>query len=221
MWKAQHLEGQQEIDQLHVPVGQPVRLTMISQDVIHDFYVPAFRLHADVLPGRYTTMWFEATQPGTYQLFCSQYCGLNHAHMIGQVIAMAPSEFETWLASGAYESPAAAGAALFQQLGCNTCHRNDSERRAPVLEGLYGQPVLLQNGQTVTADDNYLRESIVDPNAKIVAGYQPIMPTFQGRVSEEQLIQLIAYIRSLGSAPPGVPPVSPPSSTILTPGPGR
>lgn len=219
MWQVEHQEGQQEIDELHVPVGQAVRLTMISQDVIHDFYVPAFRLHADVLPGRYTTLWFQATQAGTYHLFCSQYCGLNHANMIGSVIAMEPRDYEAWLSSGAYNSPASAGAKLFQQLGCNVCHRNDSERRAPVLEGLYGRPVLLQTGETVIADDNYLRESILDPNAQIVAGYQPIMPTFRGRVSEEQLIQLIAYIKSLGNEQPGVPPVSPPSETILTPEP--
>jgi cytochrome c oxidase subunit 2 len=216
-WSAQHQEGQQEMGELHVPVGEPVRLTMISQDVIHDFYVPDFRLHADVLPGRYTTLWFEATQPGSYRLFCSQYCGLNHANMTGLVIAMDPRDFATWLSSGSYQSPAAAGAALFQQLGCNTCHRADSERRAPVLSGLYGQPVRLTTGEIVIADDNYLRESILDPNAQIVEGYQPIMPTFRGRVSEDQVNQLIAYIRSLGSATTTLPPVSPPNDLVLTP----
>ncbi len=221
MWEAQHQEGQLEINELHLPVGQPMRLTLISQDVIHDFYVPAFRVHADVLPGRYTTLWFEATQAGTYHLFCSQYCGTNHATMTGWIYALEPRDYAAWLASGAYQSPASAGQKLFQQLGCNTCHRSDSLRRAPVLEGLYGQPVRLQTGETVVADDNYLRESILQPNAQVVAGYQPIMPTFQGRISDEQLYQLIAYIKSLGAQSPGLPPVSPPSDTILTPEPYR
>jgi cytochrome c oxidase subunit 2 len=217
MWKVQHPEGQTEIDELHVPVGQAVRLNMISQDVIHDFYVPAFRLHTDVLPGRYTTLWFQTTKAGTYHLFCSQYCGLNHAEMTGSVIVMEPRDYSAWLTTGAFQSPASAGENLFQQLGCNTCHRNDSQRRAPVLEGLYGHPVLLASGETVVADDNYLRESILYPNAKIVAGYQPIMPTFLGRVSDEQINELIAYIRSLENAQSSPPPVSPPSNLILTP----
>lgn len=218
MWLVQYPQGQQEIDQLHVPVGEPVRLTLISEDVIHDFYVPDFRLHQDVLPGRYTTLWFQADRVGTYHLLCSQYCGLNHASMTGWVYAMAPADYETWLTSGtAFNSPASRGAKLFQQLGCSVCHREDSQSRAPNLEGLYGHPVLLQNGQTVIADDNYIRTKILDPNAQLPVGYQPIMPSFRGRVSEADINDLIAYIKSLGSVSPGLPPVSAPSGAILTP----
>ena len=218
MWLVQYPQGQQEIDQLHVPVGEPVRLTMISEDVIHDFYVPDFRLHQDVLPGRYTTLWFQADRVGTYHLFCSQYCGLNHASMTGWIYAMAPRDYEAWLTSGtSFNSAASRGAKLFQRLGCAECHREDSQSRAPNLEGLYGHPVLLQNGQTVTADDNYIRTKILDPNAQLPVGYQPIMPSFRGKVSETEIDELIAYIKSLGNVPPGLPPPGPPSGAILTP----
>ncbi len=205
MWKAQHPTGQREINTLHVPIGQPVRLIMTSEDVIHDFYVPAFRIKTDVLPGRYTSLWFQATQPGTYNLFCSQYCGTGHSQMVGQVIVQTPADYQAWLGGGPQQSPAQIGAGLFQQLGCNACHRPDSQARAPWLGGIYGQPVHLNNGQTVTADDNYIRESIVNPTAKIVQGFQPIMPSFQGRVTEEQIFDLIAYIQSLGPSAPGAP----------------
>jgi cytochrome c oxidase subunit 2 len=209
MWKFQHQDGQREIDELHVPVGRDVKLTMATEDVIHSFFVPAFRIKADVVPGRYSSTWFRATQPGKYHLFCAEYCGTNHSGMIGWVYVMEPAEYEAWLSGGATEgSLASNGQKLFQQLGCSTCHLSNGQGRGPRLEGIYGKPVLLDNGESVTADDNYVRESIVDPKAKIVAGFQPIMPTFQGIVNEEQLLQLIAYIRSLGAGE-GAGPESP------------
>jgi cytochrome c oxidase subunit 2 len=216
MWKFEHLDGQREINQLHVPVGRDVRLTMVSQDVIHSFYVPAFRVKQDVLPGRYTTVWFQATKPGTYHLFCAEYCGTNHSGMIGQVVVMEPAQYQIWLSGGAGEgSLAANGQKLFRDLACDTCHRGDTGARGPDLAGLFGKPVTLQAGNKVVADDSYIRESIVNPTAKVVFGYQPIMPTFQGQISEEGLLQLLAYIKSLeakppvaGAAPPAAPPVT-------------
>ncbi|HEX9115216.1 MAG TPA: cytochrome c oxidase subunit II, partial [Anaerolineae bacterium] len=209
MWKVQQPTGQREINTMHVPAGQPIKLVMTSEDVIHDFYVPAFRIKADVLPGRYATLWFQPTQPGTYHLFCSQYCGVAHSLMVGDVIVMSPADYQTWLQGGPQQSPAQIGAGLFQQLGCNACHVPGSAARAPNLAGLFGSQVHLNNGQTVVADENYIRESILSPSAKIVAGYQPIMPSFQGRVSEDQLFDLIAYIQSLGSqGPSGAPPAA-------------
>ncbi len=206
MWKFQHLDGQREINELHVPLGRPVKLTMTSEDVIHDFFVPAFRVKADVLPGRYTTLWFEPTVPGRYHLFCAEYCGTKHSGMIGQVVVMEPSEYQTWLSGGASEgSLASAGAKLFADLACNTCHRPDAQGRGPVLEGLFGGTVALQNGETVAVDEAYVRESILTPSAKITAGFQPIMPTFQGLVTEEQLLELVEYIKSLKGLPQ-VPP---------------
>lgn len=208
MWKFQHTGGQREIDELHVPINRDVRLTMISQDVIHSFFVPEFRVKQDVLPGRYTTAWFHAIKPGRFHLFCTQYCGTLHSGMIGQIIVMEPTEYQAWLALGGAEgSLAATGQKLFQELGCSTCHRFDTQGRGPNLVNLYGHPVLLSNGQTVVADDNYIRESILNPGAKIVSGFQPIMPTFQGIVTEEQLLTLIAYIKSL-SQPEPLEPVS-------------
>lgn len=204
MWRFQHADGQREINDLHVPVGQRIRLTMASEDVIHSFYVPAFRIKYDVVPGRYTYGWFEATKPGRYHLFCAEYCGTNHALMGGWVVVMEPADYQAWLAGGASGgSLSASGEKLFQQLACVTCHRADAQGRGPVLTGLFGKPVTLSTGQALTADEAYLRESIVNPNAKIVAGYaQPsIMPTFQGQVSEEQLLQIIAYIKSLTPQP--------------------
>jgi cytochrome c oxidase subunit 2 len=200
MWKLQHIEGQREINELHVPVGRPVKLTMTSEDVIHSFYVPAFRIKQDVLPGRYTTTWFQATKPGTYHLFCTEYCGTQHSGMIGSVIVMEPAEFATWLGGGVKLSLASAGETLFQQLGCSTCHLDQGTGRGPVLTGLLGKQVQLSNGTTLVADETYVRESILNPQAKIVAGYQPIMPTFKGLVSEEQLLQLIAYIKAKGTS---------------------
>lgn len=205
MWKLQHMEGRREINELHVPQGRPIKLTMTSEDVIHSFFVPAFRVKADVLPGRYTTVWFEATRQGAYHLFCAEYCGTEHARMIGRVVVLSPADYQQWL-SGAREpgvpasevSMASAGEALFQRLGCPTCHRGEHGMLGPSLVGVFGKPVELADGRVVTADEAYLRESILDPQAKIVAGYRPVMPTFQGQISEEELLQLLQYIKSLG-----------------------
>ncbi|HEY7323136.1 MAG TPA: cytochrome c oxidase subunit II [Candidatus Binatia bacterium] len=198
MWKVQHPEGQLEIDELHIPVGRPVKLIMTSQDVIHDFFVPAFRVKKDVLPGRYTTVWFEATTPGEYHLFCSQYCGTQHSGMIGRVVVMPVTEYQAWLSGGATGvSLATAGERLFERLGCNTCHLVNGTGRGPSLEGLFGKTVKLAGGNSVTADETYIRESIVNPQAKIVAGYQPIMPVFKGLISEDGILQILAYIKTL------------------------
>jgi cytochrome c oxidase subunit 2 len=202
MWKFQHLDGQREINELHVPVGRAVKLITTSEDVIHDFFVPAFRIKADVLPGRYVTIWFHATKPGRYRIFCAEYCGTRHSGMTGQVVVMEPAEYQTWLSGGVPEgSLASAGAKLFQDLACNTCHRPDAQGRGPVLEGLFGKTVTLQSGETVTVDEAYVRESILQPAAKVAQGFQPIMPTFQGLVSEEQLLELIEYVKSLRALP--------------------
>jgi cytochrome c oxidase subunit 2 len=201
MWKIQHPTGQSEINELHVPLGQPVKLMMTSEDVIHDFFLPAFRIKQDVLPGRYTTAWFEATKAGVFQLFCAEYCGTQHSGMIGRVVVLEPAEFERWLSGGATGmSMIEQGASLFKRFGCETCHGAGGTNRGPSLTGLFGTTVKLQDGNPVTADENYIRESILDPRAKIVAGYQPIMPTFKGLVSEEGLLQIIAYIKSLNTA---------------------
>ena len=200
MWKFQHTGGKSEINTLHVPVNQPIRLIMTSEDVIHDFYVPEFRVHTDVLPNRYTYNWFEATKTGEYNLFCSEYCGTEHSKMIGKVIVMEQADFQIWLAGGSPEgSPAAEGKKLFESFACNTCHYETETpgARGPVLVGLYGNKVRLQDGSIVEVDENYLRQSILDPQSQIVAGYQPIMPTFQGQVNEAQLMQLVSYIKSL------------------------
>jgi len=198
MWKLQHLTGQREINELHVPVGTPVKLTLTSEDVIHSFFVPAFRIKQDAVPGRYTSIWFEATRPGRYHLFCAEYCGTKHSGMIGWVVVMEPHEFQDWLAGGAgTQTPVAAGEKLFKDMACITCHRGDSGARGPNLTGLFGGTVRLADGSTLTADESYLRESIVNPAARVVAGYQPIMPTFQGTLSEEQIMQLVAYVKSL------------------------
>ena len=198
MWKVQHAEGRSEIDELHIPTGRPIKLIMTSQDVIHDFFVPAFRVKNDVLPGRYTTLWFEATKPGAYRLFCSQYCGTQHSGMIGHIIALEPAEFQSWLSGGAtVVSMATAGENLFQKLGCVSCHAQNDTGRGPSLVGLLGKTVRLQSGASVTADEDYVRESILNPQAKIVAGYQPIMPTFKGLISEDGIMQIIAYLKSL------------------------
>jgi cytochrome c oxidase subunit 2 len=204
MWKLEHVEGQREINELHVPVGRDVKMIMTSQDVIHSFYVPAFRIKQDVLPGRYTTAWFRATKPGVYHLFCAEYCGTQHSGMIGQVVVMEPAQYEAWLGGGGTTgSLASNGESVFQQLGCATCHRSDTQGRGPNLSGLFGKPVLLEDGRTVVADENYIRESILSPSAKVVQGFKPIMPVFQGLVSEEQLTELVAYVKSLGAPASG------------------
>jgi cytochrome c oxidase subunit 2 len=206
MWKLQHLEGKREINELHIPVGRPVKLTMTSEDVIHSFFVPAFRTKQDVIPGRYTTTWFEAARPGTYHLFCAEYCGTLHAGMIGRVVAMEPAAFQAWLAGeepgGAAVPIVEAGAALFAAQGCASCHTPGVHARAPELDGLFGSTVQFRDGSSAVADENYLRESIVDAGKRVVAGFDPIMPTYQGLLSEEQILQLIAYLKSLHTEKP-------------------
>jgi cytochrome c oxidase subunit 2 len=198
MWKVQHPEGVREINQLHVPIDRNVRLTLGSEDVLHDFSIPAFRVKMDVVPGKLTTMWFRPTKQGTYHMFCAEYCGTKHSGMIGEVIVMTPQDYEAWLAGGRSTGTAVEnGARLFTDLACITCHKADATGRGPVLHGVFGTTVTLTDGRRVVADENYLRESIMNSQAKVVQGYQPIMPTFQGMVSEENLMQLIAYIKSL------------------------
>jgi cytochrome c oxidase subunit 2 len=201
MWKLEHAEGQREINELHVPVGRDVKLIMTSQDVIHSFFVPAFRMKQDVVPGRYTVAWFHATKPGTYHLFCAEYCGTQHSGMIGSIVVLEPAQYEAWMGGGTTGPLSATGEKVFAELGCVTCHRADTQGRGPSLQGVFGKPVLLQDGRTVTADENYLRESILDPGAKVVNGFKPVMPTFQGLVSEEQLNALVAYVKAM--AQPG------------------
>jgi cytochrome c oxidase subunit 2 len=200
MWELQHPEGKREINELHLPLGRAVRLTMISEDVIHSFYVPAFRAKQDVLPGRYTSLWFRPTRRGTFHLFCAEYCGTKHSGMIGSVVVMDPAEYERWLEGGKAvgASLAEQGASLFRQLGCSGCHSAQATVRAPLLDGVYGHPVPLQSGEVVTADAKYIRDSILLPKSQVAAGYDPVMPTFEGRVTEDELLKVIAYIQSLG-----------------------
>lgn len=198
MWKFQHLDGQREINELHLPVGRDVKIIATSEDVIHDFFVPAFRVKADVIPGRYVTIWFHPTKAGRYRLFCAEYCGTRHSGMTGEVVVMDPPEYQAWLSGGATQQTLSeAGQQLFSDLACITCHRADLKGRGPVLEGVFGSEVTLQSGEKLVADEAYVRESILNPAAKVVAGYQPIMPTFQGQVSEEQLLALVEYVKSL------------------------
>ena len=200
MWKLEHAEGQREINELHVPVGRDVRMIMTSQDVIHSFFIPAFRIKQDVLPGRYTVAWFRATKPGTYHLFCAEYCGTQHSGMVGSIVVLEPAQYETWMNGGSTGPLSATGEKIFAELGCSTCHRSDTQGRGPNLHGVFGKTVQLEDGRTVTADENYLRECILDPGTKRVKGFQPIMPTFQGLVSEEQVNALVAYIKSIAAA---------------------
>jgi cytochrome c oxidase subunit II len=226
MWKMQHPEGRREINELHIPVGYPIRLLMTSEDVIHSFFVPAFRVKQDVLPGRYTSVWFQATEAGDYHLFCAQYCGTSHSGMVGKIIAMTPPNYERWLSGASATAPAGApavpaasggapmsgggpvlralnptmvtaGASLFKDFKCGDCHKSDNSGKGPPLEGLFGHKVDLEGGQAVVADEGYIRESILNPNAKVAKGYKPLMPTFQGQLEEEEILQLITYVESL------------------------
>jgi cytochrome c oxidase subunit 2 len=201
MWKLQHPQGQREINELHVPIGRAVRLTMTSEDVIHSFYVPAFRVKKDVLPGRYTSEWFEPTKPGKYHLFCAEYCGTKHSEMIGWVYAMEPQDYEQWLSGApAGETAEEAGRKLFESLRCDTCHKeaNDSPgARGPALAGLLGRRVELKDGNSIVANEDYVRESILKPLAKVVKGFDPIMPTYEGQIGEEQILQILAYLKTL------------------------
>jgi len=220
MWKIQHSTGQREINELHVPVGKKIKLIMTTEDVIHDFFVPAFRMKADVVPGKYTTQWFEATKTGTYHLFCAEYCGMNHSGMIGSVVVMESREFDNWLSGNiANTTPAVAGQQLYQTLGCVSCHGANGEGgRGPTLAGLFGRQVQLAGGQSVPANEEYIRESILNPQAKLVDGFGPIMPTFQGQISEDQLVQLLAFIKSLQVQNPqqSAPAASPAPSRATT-----
>ncbi len=228
MWKFQHPDGRREINDLHVPTGRPVKLTMISQDVIHSFYVPAFRVKQDVLPHRYTSTWFEATKPGTYHLFCAEFCGTEHSRMIGKVIVLEPAEYQAWLASPLIEGgaprdagpmgasaggsvaaaagapgaenapmdPVAKGKAVLESQGCRACHQPDNQALAPRLEGIYGTKVDFVDGSSAKVDDNYIRESILASTVKVVKGYAPVMPAYQGIVKEDEIKAIIEYIKS-------------------------
>ena len=203
MWKVQHAEGKREINELHVPVDRTVALTLISQDVIHSFFVPAFRVKQDVVPGKYTSEWFKPTRTGEYHIFCSQYCGTQHAQMIGRVVVMQPRAYENWLKTGEQtESIVRAGERLFHDRGCSGCHALNSKFHAPLLQGLYRNPVPLADGTVVTVDDQYLRDSILQPAKQISAGYENIMPSFSGHLSEEEIMQLIAYVKAIGKQEP-------------------
>ncbi len=195
MWKVQHEGGRREINSLHVPTGRPVQLTMISEDVIHSFFIPAFRTKMDVLPGRFTSQWFEPTQTGTYHLFCAEYCGTDHSQMIGSVVVQTPEEYARWLESDEEEPAASRGRRLFQKYRCNDCHGADDDRRGPRLENLLGSQVVLADGQTVTANLQYIRNSIRNPDAQVVAGFQPVMPPFP-QLSEEEILLIVAYLES-------------------------
>jgi cytochrome c oxidase subunit 2 len=200
MWKAEHPGGQHEINALHVPTGRAVQLTLISQDVFHSFSVPAFRVKREAIPGRYTTVWFEATVPGTYHLFCTQYCGTNHSQMTGDIVVMTPEDFRKWLASSTSgASLAQNGERLFASLSCAACHNTRPDARGPNLAGVYGAKLPLTSGGTVIADDAYLREAILNPSQHVTQGYAPIMPTYQGQISEEGVIALLEYIKNLDS----------------------
>ncbi len=217
MWKIQYPNGGREINELHVPSGQPVKLTMASEDTIHSFSIPAFRVRHDVMPGHYNSLWFTATTPGDYHIFCTEYCGLWHAKMVGTVHVLGQKEWANWESGGGSQGTLAEqGQKNFQQQGCATCHLLDQQGRCPNLRGLYNKPVQLSGGQTVIADDAYLRESILNPNAKIVAGFEPnVMPNFKGQISEEGVIQLIAFIKSLGTGAGTTPTAGGPAPGVL------
>jgi cytochrome c oxidase subunit 2 len=217
MWKSQHLGGRREINQLHVPLGRAVKLTMTSEDVIHSFYIPAFRVKTDVLPGRYTTMWFQPTKVGEFHLFCAEYCGTKHSEMIGKIVVMEPRDFQAWLSQGGQGSLAETGEKLFNELGCNSCHRDDGDGRGPRLRGLFGSTVELQSGGTVVADEGYLRDAILEPNKHVVAGYQPVMPSYVAQLNEEKVIQLIAFIKSLEAKPGPAAKASASAATTAAP----
>lgn len=203
MWKLQHAEGKKEINELHVPLDRDISLTMTSQDVIHSFFVPAFRVKQDVVPGRYTTEWFHPTRLGEYHLFCAEYCGTNHSRMIGRIVVMEPTDYQQWLASGeSGESIALEGRRLFRDRGCSGCHEGSRTIHAPPLEGVYGKQVPLASGEIVTADDQYLRDSILLPGKQISAGYENIMPSFTGHISEAEIMKIIAYLKATSQEPP-------------------
>jgi cytochrome c oxidase subunit 2 len=214
MWHLQHTNGVRENNELHIPVGQPIKLTMISQDVLHSFFIPAFRVKKDVIPGRYTTVWFTPDRVGQYHLFCSEYCGTSHSEMGGWVYVMEPADYQAWLAGGGdpkynpaqgaakgapVKTMEEAGKQLYARFACGSCHDPDM-KRGPILAGLYGKPVKLRDGRTVIADDDYLRKSLVEPNSDIAEQWQQVMPSYKDDLTEEQILQLIAYMKSMGTA---------------------
>jgi cytochrome c oxidase subunit 2 len=216
MWKIQHPDGTREINTLHVPLNQNVRLTLASQDVIHSFYMPEMRVKQDAVPGRYSVLWFKPTKVGTYHLFCAEYCGTLHSGMIGKVVVMEPDAYQQWLSGSVPgERPAESGAKLFDKLGCRSCHGV----QAPSLAGVFGTQVKLSDGSTVLADENYIRQSILDSTSQIVEGFPPIMPSFRGQVSEEQLMDLTAYIKSLAVGEQAAGSQSGASGVMTGPGP--
>ncbi len=214
MWRFQHIDGQSEINELHVPKGRAVKVTFTSEDVLHSLYFPAFRVKADAIPGRYSAVWFTPTKTGTFHLFCAEYCGTNHSGMIGSVIVMEPDDYQAWLSGSTGQPLAARGEQLFQQLACVTCHLNDGSGRGPSLAGIYGTQVKLATGAAVVANDSYIRESILTPQSRLVAGYGPVMPTFQGQVSEESVMSIIEFIKSL---PPARPNAQAPAGGVAAP----
>ena len=211
MWKFQHLEGQREINELHIPAGQPIKITLSSEDALHSLYFPAFRTKIDAIPGRYTELWFEAQTPGQYHIFCAEYCGTNHSVMIGTVTVLEPAKYQAWLQGGSNDGTLAQrGAKLFNDLACSTCHLDSGQGRGPTLADIVGTTVALQDGSSVVVDEAYLRESILNSQAKVVKGFQPLMPTFQGLVSEENLVALIEHVKSLSPhATPAAPAATP------------
>jgi cytochrome c oxidase subunit 2 len=239
MWKLQHPEGRWEMNELHVPLGSKVKLTMTSEDVIHSFFVPAFRLKQDVVPGRFTTMWFEPSRIGEYHLFCAEYCGTKHSGMIGTVYVQQPADYAKWLRTGnVKDSMAQRGEKLFRQLGCGGCHGPGSSVRAPLLNGLYMSSVPIQypNGSTrvIVADQRYIHDAIILPEQEIAGGFKPIMPTFKNQVDESEVLELIEYIKSLstsnggrnssaaepsnpGKGEPDIAPLASPKSKIEVP----
>ena len=201
MWKFQHLDGKAEINELHVPIGRPVKVTFTSEDVLHSLYFPSFRTKADAIPGRYSTVWFEATKTGQWHIFCAEYCGTQHSGMVGTVTVMEPAAYQAWLSGNEGGTLVSRGERLFSELACNTCHINDGSGRGPALVDKFGTQEQLANGSIVNVDESYVRESILTPQLKVVAGYQPVMPTFQGLVNEEGVMALIEYVKSLQSSP--------------------
>jgi len=200
MWKAEHPGGQHEINALHVPTGKPIQLTMISQDVFHSFSIPDFRIKREVIPGRYSTVWFEATQVGTYHLFCTQYCGTQHSGMVGEITVMTPTDYKKWLEqSNSGQSLAQNGERLFASMGCNSCHNGTAAARGPSLAGVYGSKLTLTDGRQILVDDAYLRNAILNPSEHVTAGFAPIMPTYQGQISEDGLIDLVEFIKNMQS----------------------
>ncbi len=207
MWDVRHENGRREFDELHVPAGEDVRLVLASEDVIHSFYVPAFRLKQDVVPGKQVRMWFRPTTPGQYHLFCAEYCGTKHSGMVGQIVVMPPAEYARWLATGNPPTDALVrGRALFTRYNCSGCHDQPAAVHAPPLNQVYGSLVPLSDGRFVRADDAYIRDSILQPAKDVVAGYDPVMPSFQGVIPENDLLDLIAYVKALPTATPASPP---------------